>query len=96
MELNEECLQRACEAFDAATGQPRNAVAAAIEAYLAEMFKPGDLIVGEAIPQRDYRKELWIAHWATIDGKTKFENAVCGTQKAVEAFDKFFSEPTHG
>ena len=96
MGLNEECLQRACEAFDAATGQPRNAVAAAIEAYLAEMFKPGDLIVGEAIPQRDYRKELWIAHWAAIDGKTKFENAVCGTQKAVEAFDKFFSEPTHG
>ena len=96
MELNQECLQRACEAFDAATGQPRNAVAAAIEAYLAEMFKPGDLIVGEAIPQRDYRKELWIAHWAAIDGKTKFENAVCGTQKAVEAFDKFFSEPTHG
>ena len=96
MELNQEWLQRACEAFDAATGQPRNAVAAAIEAYLAEMFKPGDLIVGEAIPQRDYRKELWIAHWAAIDGKTKFENAVCGTQKAVEAFDKFFSEPTHG
>ena len=96
MELNEECLQRACEAFDAATGQPRNAVAAAIEAYLAEMFKPGDLIVGEAIPQRDYRKELWIAHWAAIDGKTKFEDAVCGTQKTVEAFDKFFSEPTHG
>ena len=96
MELNQEWLQRACEAFDAATGQPRNAVAAAIEAYLAEMFKPGDLIVGEAIPQRDYRKELWIAHWAAIDGKTKFEDAVCGTQKAVEAFDKFFSEPTHG
>ena len=96
MELNQEWLQRACEAFDAATGQPRNAVAAAIEAYLAEMFKPGDLIVGEAIPQRDYRKELWIAHWAAIDGETPFEDAVCGTQKAVEAFDKFFSEPTHG
>ena len=64
MELNQECLQRACEAFDAATGQPRNAVAAAIEAYLAEMFKPGPMMTLEpleAIPQRDYRKELWIA-----------------------------------
>ena len=99
MALNEEYLERACEAFDAATGQPRNAVAATIEAYLAEMFKPSQVMtLGqlEAIPQRDYRKELWIAHWAAIDGKTKFEDAVCGTQKAVEAFDKFFSEPTHG
>ena len=43
MALNEEYLQRACEAFDAATGQPRNAVAAAIEAYLTEMFEPGQV-----------------------------------------------------
>ena len=49
MELNEECLQRACEAFDAATGQPRNAVAAAIEAYLAEMFKPGPMMTLEPL-----------------------------------------------
>ena len=51
---------------------------------------------GLSEPPRGNRKELWIAHWATIDGETPFEDAVCGTQKAVEAFDKFFSEPTHG
>ena len=95
MELNQEWVSKAQDAFDHSSSN-REGIAAAIEAYLAEMFKPGDLIVGEAIPQRDYRKELWIAHWAAIDGETPFEDAVCGTQKAVEAFDKFFSEPTHG
>ena len=90
MELNEECLQRACEAFDAATGQPRNAVAAAIEAYLAEMFKPGDLIVGEAIPQRDYRKEVWIAALTTGNGAP-------WADQVLAHFDKTFPpEPTHG
>ena len=95
MELNQEWVSKAQDAFDHSSSN-REGIAAAIEAYLAEMFKPGDLIVGEAIPQRDYRKELWIAHWAAIDGETPFEDAVCGTQKSVEAFDKFFSEPTHG
>ena len=90
MELNQEWLQRACEAFDAATGQPRNAVAAAIEAYLAEMFKPGDLIVGEAIPQRDYRKEVWIAALTTGNGAP-------WADQVLAHFDKTFPpEPTHG
>ena len=90
MALNEEYLQRACEAFDAATGQPRNAVAAAIEAYLAEMFKPGDLIVGEAIPQRDYRKEVWIAALTTGNGAP-------WADQVLAHFDKTFPpEPTHG
>ena len=90
MELNQEWLQRACEAFDAATGQPRNAVAAAIEAYLDEMFKPGDLIVGEAIPQRDYRKEVWIAALTTGNGAP-------WADQVLAHFDKTFPpEPTHG
>ena len=90
MELNQEWLQRACEAFDAATGQPRNAVAAAIEAYLAEMFKPGDLIVGEAIPQRDYRKEVWIAALTTGNGAP-------WADQVLAHFDNTFPpEPTHG
>ena len=96
MDLNHEALDKALYAFNRHPGDQKSSFIVAIEAYLTEMFKPGDLIVGEAIPQRDYRKELWITHWAAIDGKTKFEDAVCGTQKAVEAFDKFFSEPTHG
>ena len=90
MALNEEYLERACEAFDAATGQPRNAVAAAIEAYLAEMFKPGDLIVGEAIPQRDYRKEVWIAALTTGNGAP-------WADQVLAHFDKTFAtEKPHG
>ena len=98
MELNQEWVSKAQDAFDHSSSN-REGIAAAIEAYLAEMFKPGPMMTLEpleAIPQRDYRKELWIAHWAAIDGETPFEDAVCGTQEAVEAFDKFFSEPTHG
>ena len=92
MELNQEWLQRACEAFDAATGQPRNAVAAAIEAYLAEMFKPGDLIVGEAIPQRDYRKDLWIAAYTNSQYAPASD-----AEKALAYFDATFPrEKPHG
>ena len=93
MELNEEYLQRACEAFDAATGQPRNAVAAAIEAYLAEMFKPGQVQMLEpleAIPKRDYRKEVWIAALTTGNGAP-------WADQVLAHFDKTFpQEPTHG
>lgn len=99
MELNEEWLDKAVKACMECLGSPENCIASAIETYLTEMFKPGPMMTLEpleAIPQRDYRKELWIAHWAAIDGKTKFEDAVCGTQKALEAFDKFFSEHAHG
>ena len=92
MALNQEWLQRACEAFDAATGQPRNAVAAAIEAYLAEMFKPGDLIVGEAIPQRDYRKDLWIAAYTNSQYAPASD-----AEKALAYFDATFPrEKPHG
>jgi len=89
MELNEDYLQRACEAFDAAREthmQPRSAVVAAIETYLAEMFKPGPMVTLEpleAIPQRDYRKELWIAAFAS-EGRTDRAN------QALADFDKTF------
>ena len=98
MELNQEWVSRAQDAFDHSSSN-REGIAAAIEAYLAEMFKPGPMMTLEPLGdgfERDYRKELWIAHWVAIDGETPFEDAVCGTQKSVEAFDKFFSEPTHG
>lgn len=100
MELSQKWLAKArSRQTDFLDAGSQYALTAAIETYLAEMFKPGQMMTREpleAIPQRDYRKELWIAHWAAIDGETKFEDAVYGTQKAVEAFDKFFSEPTHG
>ena len=95
MELNQEWLQRACEAFDAATGQPRNAVAAAIEAYLAEMFKPGPMMTLEpleAIPQRDYRKELRIAAYTGSQYAPSSD-----AENALAHFDATFPPgPTHG
>ena len=93
MALNEEHLQRACEAFNAATGQPRNAVVAAIETYLAEMFKPDKGMILEpleAIPQRDYRKDLWIAAYLE-NGSTRDAHI------ALEGFDQAFpKENNHG
>ena len=93
MALNEEYLQRACEAFDAATGRPRNAVVAAIETYLAEMFKPGTVMTLEpleAIPQRDYRKEVWIAALTTGNGAP-------WADQVLAHFDKTFpQEKPHG
>lgn len=98
MKLTPEQLARAYRTFINFDGNSKDSLGAAIEEFIDTLFTPGQVmeLPLEAIPQRDYRKELWIAHWAAIDGKTKFEDAVCGTQKALEAFDKFFSEPTHG
>ena len=101
MELNQEWLQRACEAFDAATGQPRNAVAAAIEAYIAEMFKPGQVQMLEpleAMPKRDYRAELWLGvAIAATTNRTGPGTPAEQANNAVRAFDKTFPpEPIHG
>jgi hypothetical protein len=103
MALNEEYLQRACEAFDAATGQPRNAVVAAIETYIAEMFKPDKGMILEpleAIPQRDYRKELWIGvAVAVANGLNAVRNGIAfdRANEALAAFDKLFpKEHNHG
>lgn len=103
MALNEEYLQRACEAFDAATGQPRNAIVAAIETYLAEMFKPGTVMTLEpldAIPQRDYRKELWIGVATAVSGcdvTTELEAPGHWANHTLAEFDKTFpQEKPHG
>ena len=50
MELNKEWLDKAVKACMGCLGSPENRIAAAIETYLAEMFTPGESIVGEAIP----------------------------------------------
>ena len=103
MALNEEYLQRACEAFDAATGQPRNAVVAAVETYLAEMFKPDKGMILEhldAIPQRDYRKELWIGVATAVSGcdvTTELEAPGHWANHTLAEFDKTFpQEKPHG
>ena len=91
MELNQEWVSKAQDAFDHSPSN-REGIAAAIEAYLAEMFKPGDLIVGEAIPQRDYRKELWIAAY-TNSQYTPASDA----ETALAYFDATFPrEKPHG
>lgn len=52
-------------------------------------LNPADFV---PVPQRDYRKELWIAHWATIPNNTDFDDAVASVRSAVRAFDDFFNE----
>lgn len=89
--LNEAAFNKACIAYADSDGGWEERLKSAIETYMAEIFKPGELIVGEAIePQRDYRKELWIAHWVSVPATTTYSKAVETSQRAVRAFDEFF------
>lgn len=98
MELNQEWLGKARAAFRA-SGDDN--LAEAIETYIAEMFKPGELIVGGADqPPRDYRKELWIGVAERVAGSDATTNMAAPAKWANEtlaAFDKTFPpEPAHG
>ena len=90
MELNQEWVSKAQDAFDHSPSN-REGIAAAIETYLTEMFKPGPMMTLEpleAIPQRDYRKEAWIA--AMPVGGPAYAD------KVLADFDATFShEPTN-
>lgn len=92
MELNQEWVSKAQDAFDHSPSN-REGIAAAIETYLAEMFKPGPLMTLEpleAIPQRDYRKEAWIAALTTGNGAP-------WADQVLAHFDKTFPrEKPHG
>ena len=84
--LKQAALDKAVDAFLNDDGTTCEGVAAAIEAYLEEAFKPGEPIVGEpleVIPQRDYRKELWIEAWKA-NGSSVSANA------ALQQFDMTF------
>ena len=98
MELNQECLDKAVKACMACLGSPENCIAAAIETYLAEMFTTGESIVGEAIPPRDYRKELWIdVATATASHATQGFQPASWADETLKAFDTAFpQEPTNG
>lgn len=103
MELNQEWLAKAKQVSYNYTGHPSDAVAAAIETYLTEMFKPGPMMTLEpleAIPQRDYRKELWIGvATAVANGLNAVRNGVAfdRANEALAAFDKIFpKEHNHG
>ena len=85
MELNEEWLNKARERF-----YEPGELAAAIETYLAEMLKPDKGMILEpleAIPQRDYRKELWIEIF-THEG-------LKGANDALAKFDMTFPQENH-
>ena len=93
MALDENMFRVALDAYYGDTGSVEDGIRKAIEAYLAEMSKPGQVMTMEpleAIPRRDYRKELWIAAFAS-EGRTDRAN------QALAEFDKtFLPEPTHG
>ena len=98
MDLNHEALDKALYAFNRHPGDQKSSFIVAIEAYLTEMFKPGDLIVGEAIPQRDYRKELWIdVATATAAHATQGFQPASWADETLKAFDTAFpQEKPHG
>ena len=92
MELNQEWLTKArSRQKDFLDVGSKYALTAAIETYLAEMFKPGQVQMLEpleVIPQRDYRKELWIAAYLE-NGRTRDAHI------ALEGFDQAFPKENH-
>ena len=88
MELNQEWLDKAMRAWAQCSGDGRASLAAGIAVYNAEMLTPGELIVGEAIPQRDYRKEVWIAALTTGNGAP-------WADQVLAHFDKTFPQETN-
>ena len=102
MELNQEWLAKAKQVSYNYTGHPSDAVAAAIETYLAEMFKPDKVteLPLDAIPQRDYRKELWIGVATAVSGcdvTTEIQAPGHWANRTLAEFDKIFpKEHNHG
>lgn len=92
MALDENMFRVALDAYYGDTGTVEGGIRKAIEAYLAEMFTPGQVMTMEpleAIPKRDYRKEAWIA--AIGQGNPEYANLV------LQHFDATFPpEPTNG
>lgn len=103
MALDENMFRVALAAYCGGTGTVEDGIRKAIEAYLAEMFKPGQVMTMEpleVIPQRDYRKELWLdvaTAVARSDGAR--DRAAPGewADRALANFDKTFpAGPTNG
>lgn len=91
--LNEAAFNKACISY-ADDGGWEERLKSAIETYMAEIFKPGELVVGEAIePQRDYRKELWMGVAIAVarsDNATKPESPTRWADQVLADFDKRF------
>lgn len=99
MELNQEWVSKAQDAFDHSSSN-REGIAVAIETYIAEMFKPGTVMTLEpleAIPQRDYRKELWIGVATAVSGcdvTTEVQAPGHWANRTLAEFDKIFPKET--
>lgn len=101
MELNEAALDKAVRGYLQGEGSVRDSMVVAIQTYLTEAFKPGQVQMLEpleAIPQRDYRAELWLGvAIAATTNRTGPGTPAEQANNAVRAFDKTFpQEPTHG
>lgn len=88
--MNQDALEASVKAYHSES-TVSGGIAAAIETY--NRLVSSELVVGELVqPQRDYRKELWLSHWAGIPADVAFTAAVASAERAVEAFDVFFKE----
>lgn len=103
MALDENMFRAALDAYYGDTGTVECGIRKAIEAYLAEMSKPGQGVTIEpleAIPQRDYRKELWIDVAISVarSGATmSIVDPAIWANRTLAEFDKtFLPEPTQG
>ena len=97
--LDQGAFNKALIAFErgAVRNSETRALQDAIRAYMDEAFKPGPIVelsTAEFAPQRDYRKELWIAHWQSMPAGQDFKGDIARVQRAVKAFDEFFNEGT--
>lgn len=101
MVLDENMFRVALDAYYGDTGTVEGGIRKAIETYLAEMFKPGEgmmLEPLEAIPQRDYRKELWIGVATAVAGcdvTTELGAPAYWASHALAEFDKTFPKENH-
>ena len=103
MALDENMFRAALDAYYGDTGTVEDGIRKAIEAYLAEMLKPGSVQMLEpleAIPQRDYRKELWLdvaTAVARSGATTSIVDPAIWANRTLAEFDKTFPpEPTNG
>lgn len=100
MKVTKEHVQLAIATFWEHPGNGVESMAVALQDFVDRnhlvSLPPADLQpgavteLGKFEPVRDYRKEMYIAHWASLPGGTRLEDAIASTKIAVEEFDKFF------
>lgn len=98
MELNEATFRSALDAYYEHQGPVEGGIRKAIETYLTKMGAQEQTL--EAIPQRDYRKELWLGvATAVARSEGARDRAAPGAwaDRALADFDATFpQEKPHG